>query len=89
MTATEAQIRRAYETISAWEERPWVGLAEIREVLPKIDRAEMDKTLRAMVASRSIHLIPVANLKGLTRADHDAALRLGGEDNHAMMIEAR
>jgi hypothetical protein len=36
-----------------------------------------------------VRLIPVANLKSLTVRDREAALRLGGEDNHAIAIEAR
>ena len=40
-----------------------------------------------MIGSPGVQLIPVANLKSLTPADRDAALSLGGEDNHALSIE--
>jgi hypothetical protein len=35
-----------------------------------------------------VHLVPEANRKALTVADHEAAVRIGGEENHLISIEA-
>lgn len=82
----EALIRSAYKSL-ATEPGGWVGLADLRAKLGELDRSEVDDALRRMDLSPRVHLIPVANLKSLTERDRAAALRLGGEDNHALSIE--
>ncbi len=84
MTTTETKIREAYKTIAPRQE--WIGIAEIRQALPQIDRNEMNTALKALAIARTAHIIPVANLKALTQADQDAALWMGGEWNHAIQI---
>jgi hypothetical protein len=82
----ESLIRMTYRRL-ATEPGGWVGLAELRPALKQLSRQEIDDALRNMIGSPGVHLIPVANLKSLTPADRDAALSLGGEDNHALSIE--
>ncbi|HEX6873340.1 MAG TPA: hypothetical protein VF163_19765 [Micromonosporaceae bacterium] len=71
----------------AKEPAGWVSLADLRDRLGALPRADVDAALRRLAVSPGVRLIPVANLKSLTRRDRDAALRLGGEENHAMAIE--
>lgn len=83
-----AAIRQAYRQQRGRHDREWVGLAPLRAALPaRYNREQVDQALRELTMARGVHIIPVANLKSLTQADHDAALWLGGEDNHALMIE--
>jgi hypothetical protein len=35
-----------------------------------------------------VRIIPIANSKGLDTRDREAALRMGGEDHHALSIDA-
>jgi hypothetical protein len=86
--AVESAIREAYADL-ADRDGGWVGLAPLRARLGTYSRAEVDRALRSLVVQPDVHIIPVANLKSLTSADREAALRLGGEDNHAIAIEAR
>lgn len=86
--AVESAIRVIYADLVD-EDRGWVGLAQLRARLDTYSRAEVDRALRALVAQPGVHIIPIANLKSLTSADREAALRLGGEDNHAIAIETR
>ena len=79
------EIRTAYTKIATPGQ--WIGLAEIRNTLGYCC-GYIDAGLRHLATQRGTHLVPVANMKSLTQADRDAALRLGGEDNHAIMIEA-
>ena len=90
MTTTEIQdkIRKAYGYIRP-DETPWLAIADLRDVFPKVPRDEMDKALKGLAAQPGVHVIPVANMKGLAKADRDAALWMGGEWNHAIMIDAR
>lgn len=66
----------------------YVGLATIRQVLADLDldRADQDQVLLHIARSRAAHIWPSANLKGLTAADRAAALVIGGEACHMMMI---
>ena len=60
----------------------------MRELLADLPRGELDTALKWMGVQPGVRLIPVANLKSLSTRERDAALRFGGEDNHAMAIEA-
>jgi hypothetical protein len=84
----ESAIRKAYSDL-AERDGDWVGLAPLRTRLGGFDRTDVDEALRRLAMEPRVHIIPVANLKSLTQQDRDAALRLGGEDNHAIAIETR
>ena len=86
--AVESAIRAVYADL-ADQDGSWVGLAPLRAQLGAYSRAEVDRALRGLVLQPGVHIVPVANLKSLTSADREAALRLGGEDNHAIAIEGR
>lgn len=82
----EERIRTAYAKL-ATEPAGWVSLADLREMLDDVPRAELDTALKWMAVQPGVRLIPVANLKSLSTRDHEAALRFGGEENHAFAIE--
>ncbi len=82
----EERIRAGYTKL-ATEPSGWVSLADLRDLLDDIPRAELDTALKWMAVQPGVRLIPVANLKSLSTRDHDAALRFGGEENHAVAIE--
>jgi hypothetical protein len=86
-TDIEDRIRTAYAKLAP-EPAGWVSLADIRELLDDVTRPEVDAALRRVAVQAGVRLIPVANLKSLTARDRDAAIRFGGEDNHALAIEA-
>jgi hypothetical protein len=65
-----------------------VRLSAIRRHLPSsVDRAEVDAALVELADTDGVHLRAVVNQQTLTDADRDAAVRLGGEDRHALQIE--
>ncbi|KDN17387.1 hypothetical protein [Amycolatopsis rifamycinica] len=82
----ETRIRVAYRELVT-EPRGWVGLVDLR---PKLGApaAEVDALLKELSRAGKIHLVPEDNRKALTAADHEAAIRIGGEDNHLLSIEA-
>jgi hypothetical protein len=82
----EERIRVGYAKL-ATEPAGWVSLADLRELLQDIPRAELDTALKWMAVQPGVRLIPVANLKSLSARDREAALRFGGEENHAFAIE--
>jgi hypothetical protein len=82
----EERIRTAYAKLAA-EPAGWVSLADLRALLDDIPRAELDTALKWMAVQPGVRLIPVANLKSLSERDREAALRFGGEENHAFAIE--
>ena len=84
----DSAIRAAYHSL-AKEPAGWVGLADLRTALGRFDRAQTDEGLRRLAMAPDAHVIPVANLKSLTEAQRDAALSLGGEDNHVLSIDGR
>jgi len=83
----EERIRMAYQKL-ATEPAGWVSLADLRDLLDDIPRPEQDAALKRVAVQAGVRLIPVANLKSLTSRDRAAAVRFGGEDNHALAIEA-
>ncbi|WP_410642599.1 hypothetical protein [Amycolatopsis sp. lyj-346] len=82
----ETRIRVAYRELVR-EPRGWVGLVDLR---PKLSApaAEVDALLKELSRAGKVHLVPEDNRKALTAADHEAAIRIGGEDNHLLSIEA-
>jgi hypothetical protein len=82
----EERIRTGYAKL-ATEPAGWVSLADLRDLLDDIPRPEIDTALKWMAVQPGVRLIPVANLKSLSTREHEAALRFGGEDNHAFAIE--
>lgn len=81
----EGRIRAAYADLPKSADG-WIGLADLRERLDDLDRATVDDVLRAMARQSGVRVIPVANTKSLTPRDRAAAVRIGGEDNHALWI---
>jgi hypothetical protein len=85
-TTLEERIRVAYRELVR-EPRGWIGLVDLR---PKLGApaAEVDAVLKELSRAGKVHLVPEDNRKALTAADHEAAIRIGGEDNHLLSIEA-
>ncbi|MEU8637268.1 hypothetical protein AB0C38_34270 [Amycolatopsis sp. NPDC048633] len=82
----ETRIRIAYRELVR-EPRGWVGLVDLRLKLGA-PAAEVDAVLKKLSSAGKVHLVPEDNRKALTAADHEAAIRIGGEDNHLLSIEA-
>lgn len=82
----EERIRVAYRELVK-EPRGWVGLVDLR---PKLGApaTEVDAVLKKLSAAGKVHLVPEDNRKALTTADHEAAIRIAGEDNHFVAFEA-
>lgn len=82
----ESRIRIAYRKL-ARAPRDWVGLVDLRPLLGGVPSEEVDVVLKELSRSGEAHLVPEDNRKVLTKADHEAAIRIGGEDNHLLSIE--
>ncbi|RSN39201.1 MULTISPECIES: hypothetical protein [unclassified Amycolatopsis] len=83
----ESRIRIAYRKLSR-SPRDWVSLVELRPMLGEASTVDVDAVLKELSRSGQAHLVPESNRKALTAADHEAAIRIGGEDNHLISIEA-
>jgi hypothetical protein len=82
----EDRIRTAYRKL-ARSPRDWVGLVDLRPMLGDASTQDVDAVLKELSRTRQAHLVPDSNRKALTAADHAAAVRVGGEDNHLISIE--
>lgn len=82
----DARIRAAYRDLAA-SDGAWVGLADLRDALPDVDRDTLDAALRRLDRAPDAHVIPSANLKALTARDRAAAVTLGGEASHVLSVE--
>jgi len=85
--------RAAYQDAHGSTPDNYVGLAAIRDHLGEsMSRKEVDAALQRMAIEAggrrdgSVQIIPVENSRALTQADRDSALRMGGEDHHAIKI---
>lgn len=83
----EELIRRVYKELSG-RPQDWVRLAQLRPKLNGAAKDEVDQTLLAMARTGRVHLAPDSDRRGLTDADRGAAIRVAGEDNHFLAIEA-
>jgi hypothetical protein len=82
----EDAIRAAYREIAS-RPQAWVRLAQLRPKLDGAEKAEVDQTLLGMQKTGLLHLSPDSDRLALTDADHAAAIRIGKEDKHLMLIE--
>lgn len=83
----ERRIQTAYRKL-ARSPRDWVGLVDLRPLLGNAPTENVDAVLKELSRTGRAHLVPESNRKALTAADHDAAIRIGGEDNHLLSFEA-
>lgn len=82
----EDAIRRIYKELSS-KPQDWVRLAHLRPKLDGAKKDEVDQTLLGMQKSGLVHLSPDSDRLALTEADHAAAIRVGKEDKHLVLIE--
>ncbi|ANN17073.1 hypothetical protein SD37_16415 [Amycolatopsis orientalis] len=82
----ESRIRIAYRKLSRTP-KDWVALVDLRPMLGAASTVDVDTVLKELSRSGQAHLVPESNRKALTAADHAAAIRVGGEDNHLLSIE--
>lgn len=86
LRSVEDEVRRAYLAI-AHRYGEFVSLADLREKLHGIPRGALDRVLIDMDRSPEVHVLPVANRRSLTPRDNAAALRMGGQDQNAILID--
>lgn len=65
-----------------------VPLAELRRSLAQHPRELVDEALRCMASWENVQLWAEADQKRLTAADRDAALVLGGDPRHCLLISS-
>ena len=83
---TAARIEGGYRSLAAGAGE-FVRLRELRLRLADVARADLDSALVALFTAQRINLIPQENQQALTDADHESALRIGGENKHLISIE--
>ncbi|MGW5723934.1 hypothetical protein ACWEVP_47750 [Amycolatopsis sp. NPDC003865] len=83
----EDLIRKVYLEL-AGRPQDWVRLAQLRPKLNGAGKDEVDQVLLGMAKTGRVHLAPDSDRRGLTDADRGAAIRIAGEDNHFLAIEA-
>jgi hypothetical protein len=82
-------ILAAYSEITGGRHGRSVRFAELRALLPKVDRAAFDATLTAMhLEGGAARLMRIEDSHALTEADRQAALPFKGDVFHALWIEA-
>src|SRR5262249_41118709 len=81
----ESQVRKAYAALAG---RPgeWVGLADLRDKLPALARAEVDAALMSVLDQDRVRITPIANPRALPGRARDAAIDIGGEASHALSV---
>jgi hypothetical protein len=83
---TDKKITTLYRQL-ADKQGDWVRLAELRPLLNGATRTDVDAVLKDMSKAGQAHLAPDPDRKALTAADREAAIRIGGEDNHLLVVE--
>jgi hypothetical protein len=83
----EQAIRRAYRKL-ANPQGSWIGLADIRKELGGIPKRDVDGVLVLMARMPGVQIEEETNQKTLEGLDRDAAVRIGGRDQHVLAIES-
>ncbi|GAB3904887.1 hypothetical protein [Microbispora bryophytorum] len=83
----ETLIRKAYAQLA---DKPyaWVSLTRLRPRLGNTPRDEVDATLRQMIGLPDVRLVPESNQKMLTDEDRGAAVVIGDQAKHLILIGA-
>lgn len=79
------RVRTTYDAL-AQEPGAWVSLTRLRPFFADVPRADLDEALRELSRRDGVNIVPESNQKALTAADSEAALRLGGQENHLLAI---
>lgn len=84
----EDRVRAAYDAVRARQPGEWVMLSDLRQELGKdLTSPQVDEALRRLEQQQGVHITPQSNQKALSQADLDSAVRIGGQDKHAIRIE--
>jgi hypothetical protein len=81
------RVRAAYADLAA-NPGDWVGLADLRNHLGEdVNRHEVDASLKRLEQEPGANIVPESNQKMLTQADRDAAVVIGDQAKHAIMLQ--
>ncbi|MEU8193667.1 hypothetical protein AB0C10_07785 [Microbispora amethystogenes] len=83
----ETMIRKAYAQL-ADKPQAWVSLTQLRPLLGDAPRDKVDATLRQMIAQPDVRIVPWESQKSLSQEDRDAAVLIGGQPKHRILIGA-
>ncbi|MYN63984.1 MAG: hypothetical protein F4X11_03010 [Acidobacteria bacterium] len=80
------RIRQAYRNLASrpWD---WVELRDLRTQLGDWPRREVDLEIVRMFREKDVNLTLHEDLRRLTAADRDAAIRIGVDDMHLISME--
>jgi hypothetical protein len=81
----EERVRTAYEMIAP-KAGELVSLADLRDVVGDLIRADVDAALRRLHRRPGVTLVPEANQKTLDRRSRDAAVVIGDQPKHAIAM---
>lgn len=86
--ATVDLVGLAYQELASGP-RAFVRLVDLRAKLREkgADPELAEQVIRDLSRAGLLHLAPDSNRKDLTEADHQAAIRTGGEDKHLLALE--
>lgn len=92
MASARDMVRQAFAQFQT-SGQEWISLANIRDSLAArgiSNRERQDEILMDMRRHDSdVRIIPIANTKGLTKRESDAALNVGAGPLHAIGIDSR
>ncbi|WP_327047343.1 hypothetical protein OG320_05455 [Microbispora sp. NBC_01189] len=83
----ETRIRKAYARL-ADKPNAWVSLTQLRPLLGDAPRDKVDATLRQMIAHPDVRIVPWESQKSLSQEDRDAAVLIGDQPKHRILIGA-
>lgn len=79
------RIISAYEAL-AEQPKAWVNLRRLRPFFADVPRDYLDEALHRLIEEDDVNVAPESNRRLLTKADTEAALLVGGQENHLLAI---
>ncbi|WP_111697289.1 hypothetical protein [Microbispora triticiradicis] len=83
----ETSIRKAYAQLADGP-NAWVSLTRLRPLLGEAPRELVDAALRRMITQPDVHIVPWESQKNLSQEDRDAAVIIGDQPKHRILIGA-
>jgi hypothetical protein len=81
----ETQIRKAYGEIAP-RAGALVMLTQLRDALGCPDRGQVDAALIQLSRAPDVRIVPESNQKALTEEQRAAAVSIGNQDRHLILI---
>lgn len=83
----ESDVRDAYARLVRRPGTDFASITDLRRALGDLPRQDVDAALKRLIRQRGVLIVPESNQKTLTPADREAAVAIGDQPKHLILIQ--